>query len=174
MANSNAKRTTRRTTTVAATPAHVAMQQACNAAGAVAVAPLPSNVALALAPQHNPQPEVVVPPAPVVGKYGKVYAKLGLVSAATAPNWRYAATPLKVGPYMPQKATSVFGRLYALVAANPGVNGAQLVALMQQHGAAFASTAAVKYAGNGQLCGMWCQGYINGALRASHGHLAVA
>jgi hypothetical protein len=115
----------------------------------------------------------MLPAMPNTGKYTGTIAKLGMGVGNHTPGWQYASKTLGLGQYAPAKATSVMGLIYGLVKANPGITGAQLIAAMQQNGQAFAATAAVKYASNGMLCGMWCQGYINGALRKTHGHLAV-
>lgn len=111
-------------------------------------------------------------PTTYLGKYAKLIAKLagGNPQQLTA----FKAGALHLYPqHAPKGAGSVMGVLYALVAANPGITGAALAALaLTVNWHAYGVQAkSLHVAGNsGPTTAPWVQGYINGMMRAAHGH----
>ena len=120
----------------------------------------------------NNTPALATPAAPHTGKYASKAGKLG--GAAVVPAFKYAAMALHCNTApntAPQKPTSVMGKVYAHVKANPGITGAALVQAMlamqwQGHPSA--------YVVGGNVCALWCVGYVVGACSNKHKHLVAS
>lgn len=106
------------------------------------------------------------PPAPILGKYAGVAAKLG----NNAHTFKYSTVALYAG-IAPKGSTSVMAIVFALVQANPGITGNALVALMQAR--QWGPHNGTKYTKGGVVCAMWCAGYVVGAAGNKHKHLTT-
>ncbi|KQN06914.1 GIY-YIG nuclease family protein [Sphingomonas sp. Leaf25] len=78
-------------------------------------------------------------------------------------------TRLMAGPNAPRSRTSVFGKIYTVVEANPGSTGEELVWLLQA--VDFTSNKSA-YTQGGQVSAAWLVGYIEGGyFRSDRQHL---
>ena len=101
-------------------------------------------------------------------KYAAGHVASGNANAIPA-KFKLRHTQLMAGPREPLSRTSVFGKIYTVAEANPGVTGEVLVGLLS----------ALDFAGNksaytqgGQVSASWLVGYIEGAyLRSDRQHL---
>ena len=66
---------------------------------------------------------------------------------------------LMVGPNMPRSRASVFGKMYSVLEANPGITGEEFVRLLQKIDFSGNKSA---YTQTGQVCAAWLVGYIEG------------
>jgi hypothetical protein len=108
--------------------------------------------------------------APYTGKYTAAIAKLG---AGNVPAFKYAGLHIYCNPAAntaPQKSTTVMGKLYAHVKANPGLTGNALVLAMLNKPATFWVGHPTKYVGAGLVCPHWVVGYVNGLFAKKHMH----
>ncbi|WP_143075089.1 GIY-YIG nuclease family protein [Sphingobium sp. AP50] len=103
-----------------------------------------------------------------VRKYAADHAESGDANAIPA-KFKLRHTRLMAGPREPLSRTSVFGKIYTVVEANPGVTGEDLIGLLK----------AVDFSGNksaytqgGQVSSSWLVGYIEGGyFRGDRHHL---
>jgi len=101
-------------------------------------------------------------------KYVADHAATGDANAIPA-KFKLRHTRLMAGPREPLSRASVFGKIYTVVEANPGVTGEELISLL----------AAVDFTGNksaytqgGQVSSSWLAGYIEGGyFRSDRLHL---
>ena len=101
-------------------------------------------------------------------KYAADHAASGDANAIPA-KFKLRHTRLMAGPREPLSRTSVFGKIYTVAEANPGVTGEELVGLLS----------AVDFTGNksaytqgGQVSASWLVGYIEGGyFRSDRQHL---
>lgn len=101
-------------------------------------------------------------------KYAADHAESGDANAIPA-KFKLRRTRLKAGPKEPRSRTSVFGKIYTVLEANPGVTGEDLISLLY----------AVDFSGNksaytqgGQVSSSWLVGYIEGGyFRSDRQHL---
>ena len=101
-------------------------------------------------------------------KYAADHAASGDANAIPA-KFKLRHTRLMAGPREPLSRTSVFGKIYMVAEANPGVTGEELIGLLS----------AVDFTGNksaytqgGQVSASWLVGYIEGGyFRSDRQHL---
>ena len=101
-------------------------------------------------------------------KYAADHAASGDANAIPA-KFKLRHTRLMAGPREPLSRTSVFGKIYTVAEANPGVTGEEFVGLLS----------AVDFTGNksaytqgGQVSASWLVGYIEGGyFRSDRQHL---
>jgi hypothetical protein len=94
-----------------------------------------------------------------VRKYAAEQAAAGSFDALPE-KFRLRRTRLVVGPETPKTRTSVMGKVYTAVEANPGITGEELVRLLQREDFTDNKSA---YTQSGQVCAAWLVGYIDGA-----------
>jgi hypothetical protein len=94
-----------------------------------------------------------------VRKYAAIQAAAGSVDAIPH-NFKLRNVHLMAGPNQPKSLTSVMGKVYSVVLANPGVTGEELVYLLAKLD--FSSNKSA-YTQSGQVCAAWLCGYIEGA-----------
>ncbi len=101
-------------------------------------------------------------------KYAADHAAFGGANVIP-PTFKLRHTRLMAGPKEPRSRTSVYGKIFTVAEANPGVNGEELIALLS----------AVDFSGNksaytqgGRVSSSWLVGYIDaGYFRNDRRHL---
>lgn len=101
-------------------------------------------------------------------KYAADHAASGDANAAPA-KFKLRHTRLMAGPNKPQSQRSVFGKIYTVIEANPGVTGEDLVRLL---GSVDFTSNKSAYTQGGQVSASWLVGYIEGGyFRSDRRHL---
>lgn len=109
----------------------------------------------------------------VTRKYTAKTAKLGGVGII--PAFKYSELALfcnTAANTAPQKPTTVMGKVYELVRKSPGITGKELVAAMRAMRWEGHPSAYVRGNG-GEVCALWCIGYVVGAVSNKHRHLVA-
>ena len=91
-------------------------------------------------------------------KYAADHAESGDANAVPA-KFKLRHIRLKAGPREPLSRTSVFGKIYTTLEANPGVTGAHLIGLLLDVDFTGNKSA---YTQSGQVSASWLAGYIEG------------
>ena len=102
-----------------------------------------------------------------VRKYAEEQAAAGTFDAIPS-NFRLRHVRLAPGPEIPKSRTSVMGKVFTAVEANPGITGEELLQVLQ--GEDFTGNKS-PYTQSGKVCAAWLVGYIDGACfhpRARH------
>lgn len=76
-------------------------------------------------------------------------------------NFKISDVRLAAGPVEPKSRKSVFGKIYSVLEENPGVTGADLVALLKRVNFSGNKSA---YTQSGEVCAAWLCGYIEGGF----------
>lgn len=101
-------------------------------------------------------------------KYAADYAASGNPNAILA-KFKLRHTQLMAGPKEPRSRTSVFGKIYSVAEANPGVTGEELVMLLSAIDFTDNKSA---YTQSGQVSSSWLVGYVEGGyFRNDRQHL---
>ncbi|AWJ87760.1 hypothetical protein TSH58p_30065 (plasmid) [Azospirillum sp. TSH58] len=105
----------------------------------------------------------VYAPSAVLGgvelrKYADEHLAAGDANAIPA-KFKLRHVRLMAGPVEPKSRTSVFGKIYTVLEANPGVTGEALITLLQ--GIDFTGNKSA-YTQKGQVCAAWLVGYVEG------------
>lgn len=106
----------------------------------------------------------------VLRKYADVYAD-GTDVRAIPANFPYTNTRLTVGAKRPASITNVFGRIYAVLEANPGITGAKLIALLHQIDWSDVPSAYAE--GRSVVSGKWLADYVRGGFYKKNQCIAV-
>lgn len=91
-------------------------------------------------------------------KYAADHKVSGDANAIPA-KFKLRHTPLMAGPREPLSRTSVFGKIYTVIEANPGVTGEDLISLLSKVDFTGNKSA---YTQGGQVSASWLVGYIEG------------
>ncbi|MDZ3830855.1 MAG: GIY-YIG nuclease family protein [Sphingopyxis sp.] len=102
-------------------------------------------------------------------KYATEHAASGDVASIPA-KFKLRSTRLMAGPVEPASRTSVFGKIFTVLEANPGITGSELIQLLA---ALDFSSNRSAYTQSGQVSGSWLAGYIEGGFRSDRLHIQL-
>jgi len=131
------------------------------------IAQLDSTVQLTNAQRYAPSAERG---GAVLRKYADAYPDGEDVRAIPA-DFPYSGTKLTVGPRRPGPRAKVYGRIYAVLEANPGITGAQLIERL--HEVDWSDVKSIYAEGRSVVSGKWLADYIKGGFYTKNQFIAV-